>query len=218
MTSNFKLRRLLAVTLTTLVLSACATVIKSDVDVADDGNYHELKTYAWLTDQSTNGQAIPSIGGLNPVNERRVRAAVENELARKGYSKATRDEPDFVVSYRLVVTDSLQVREVRDGYGYDYADYDTGLRRSSDTLQRGYGATGLSVQTVTEANLVVDMFDNGSKEAIWQGSTWNRLARANAGADVRELIDQSVASVLALFPDEDQNQRHRTEAPSAIAC
>ena len=218
MTSNSELRRLFAVTLATLVLSACATTIKSDVDIADDGNYHEFKTYAWLTDQFTNAQAMPSIDGLNPVNERRVRAAVETELARKGYQKATRDEPDFVVSFRLVVTDSLQVREVHDGYGYDYSDYYPGLRRSSDTVRRGSGATGFSVQTMTEANLVVDIFDNASKEAIWQGSTRNRLARADARADTRELIDQSVASVLALFPDEDQNQRRRTEAPGAIAC
>lgn len=218
MTSNFKLRRLLAVTLATLVLSACATTTKSDVDVADDGNYHESKTYAWVTDQSTNAQAMPSIDGLNRVNERRIRAAVENELARKGYQKATRDEPDFVVSFRLVVTDSLQVREVHDPYGYDYSDYYPGLRRSSDTVQRGSGATGFSVQTVTEANLVVDMFDNSSKEAIWQGSTRSRLARADVRADARELINQSVASVLALFPDEDQNQRRRTEAQSATAC
>jgi len=52
---------------------------------------------------------------------------------------------------------------------------------------------------VTEGNLVVDIFDNRSKEAIWHGSASKRLAQAD---DAVELIDQAAAALLESFPDQ----------------
>ncbi len=203
----FSLGRRPAVLLSMLALSACATAIKSTVDVADNADFAELNTFAWMTDQSTSEQRALS-NHLNPLHEQRIRAAVEAELERKGYGKAARDEADFVVFVRLAVTDRQQVREFYGGYGYNYYGYHPGYRHGYGRgfgHYRGYGYyPGLSrssvyVQTVTEGDLVIDIFDNRSNEAIWHGSASKRLGRID---DAVELIDEAVTALLARFPDK----------------
>ncbi len=202
----FRLGRRSAVLLSMLALSACATAIKSTVDVADNADFAELNTYAWMTDQSTSEQRALS-NDLNPLHEQRIRTAVEAELERKGYGKVARDEADFVVFARLAVTDRQQVREFYGGYGYNYYGYYPGYRhgyRHGYGHYRGYGyypgvsRSSVYVQTVTEGNLVVDIFDNRSNEAIWHGSASKRLGRTD---DAVELIDEAVTALLARFPD-----------------
>ena len=201
----FRLGRRSAVLLSMLALSACATAIKSTVDVADnaDADFAELNTYAWMTDQSTSEQRALS-NDLNPLHEQRIRAAVEAELEHKGYGKAARDEADFVVFVRLAVTDRQQVREFYGGYGYNYYGYYPGYRHGFG-YYRGYryypglSRSSVYVQTVTEGNLVVDIFDNRSKEAIWHGLASKRLGRTD---EIVELIDIAVTALFARFPDK----------------
>ena len=199
----FRLGRRSAVLLSMLALSACATAIKSTVDVADNADFAGLNTYAWMTDLPTIEQwAVEN--DLNPLQEQRIRAAVEAELEHKGYGKAARDEADFVVFVRFAVTDRQKVREFYGGYGYNYYGYYPGYRHGFG-YSRGYGYyPGLSrssvyVQTVTEGNLVVDIFDNRSKEAIWHGAASKRLGRTD---ETVELIDEAVTALLARFPDK----------------
>jgi hypothetical protein len=196
--TKFRLGGQLAVLLSMLALSACATAIKSTVDVADSADFAGLNTYAWMTDQLTSElRAVES--NLNPLHERRIRVAVEKELERKGYSEASRDEADFVLFVRLAVTDQQQDRQFYGGYGYSY--YPSYRHYRGYRHHSGFGRYGPSVsgRTVTEGNLVVDIFDNRSKEAIWHGSASKRLAQAD---DAVELIDQAVAALLESLPDQ----------------
>lgn len=196
--TKFRLGGQLAVLLSMLALSACGTAIKSTVDVADSADFAGLNTYAWMTDQLTSElRAVES--NLNPLHERRIRVAVEKELERKGYSEAPRDEADFVLFVRLAVTDQQQDRQFYGGYGYSY--YPSYRHYRGYRHHSGFGRYGPSVsgRTVTEGNLVVDIFDNRSKEAIWHGSASKRLAQAD---DAVELIDQAVAALLESLPDQ----------------
>ncbi len=196
--TKFRLGGRLAVLLSMLALSACGTAIKSTVDVADSADFAGLNTYAWMTDQLTSElRAVES--NLNPLHERRIRVAVEKELERKGYSEAPRDEADFVLFVRLAVTDQQQDRQFYGGYGYSY--YPSYRHYRGYRHHSGFGRYGPSVsgRTVTEGNLVVDIFDNRSKEAIWHGSASKRLAQAD---DAVELIDQAVAALLESLPDQ----------------
>ena len=120
--TRLRLGRRLAVLLSMLALSACATTIKSTVDVADSADFAGLNTYAWMTDLPTIEQwAVEN--DLNPLQEQRIRAAVETELEHKGYRKAARDEADFVVFVRLDGTD----QEFYGSNGYNYDGYPDAL-------------------------------------------------------------------------------------------
>ncbi len=172
------------------------------MDVADQADFSNFQTYAWITDESliARSDATSELG--YPLNEQRTRAAVERELARKGYRKVSGTEADFVVSF--TVGSRVRVRQYYNNYGYSYHGYHHGFTRYG---YAGYGYPGYghygstaSEYTFTEGSLVVDIFDNRSKEAIWHGSASKRLSRKDK-ENATQLIDQAIVSLLIEFPD-----------------
>jgi len=206
-TFKYRFFRPLLATVVVLTLSACASSsIQSTVDVADQADFSNFQTYAWITDKSliARSDATSELG--YPLNEQRTRAAVERELARKGYRKVSGTEADFVVSFTVGSRDRVQVQQYYNNYGYSYHGYHHGFTRYG---YAGYGYPGYghfgstaSVQTFTEGSLVVDIFDNRSKEAIWHGSASKRLSRKDKD-NATQLIDQAIASLFIEFPDSN---------------
>ncbi len=204
-TFKYRLFRPLLATVVVLMLSACASSsIQSTVDIADQADFSNFQTYAWITDKSliARSDATSELG--NPLNRERTRAAVEREIAGKGYRKVSGEEADLVVSFNLGSRDRVQVRQSYNNYGYSYHGYHRGF---TDYGYAGYGYRGYgdyastaSVQTFTEGNLFVDIFDNRSKKAIWHGSASKRLSRKDK-ENAKQLIDQAILSLLTEFPD-----------------
>ena len=209
-TFKYRFFRPLLATVVVLTLSACASSsIQSTVDVADQADFSNFQTYAWITDESliARSDATSELG--YPLNEQRTRAAVERELARKGYRKVSGTEADFVVSF--TVGSRVRVQQYYNDYGYSYRGYHHGFTRYGYSRfgYAGYGYPGYghygstaSVYTFTEGSLVVDIFDNRSKEAIWHGSASKRLSRKDKD-NATQLIDQAIASLFIEFPDSN---------------
>ncbi len=200
---NFKIRTALSL-FVVLSISACATTLKSSVDIADHAEFGELKTYAWITDQPlfTSNAVSPEV--VNPLNEQRIRTAVEQQLQNKGYRLVSIDQADFVVAFTLGARERVRVQQYYNDFGYNYYGYNHGFSRFGrfGRFGRGYNGFGpsVSVRTFTEGTLVVDIFENTEKEAIWHGSATKRLSRDNG---TRQLIDEAVTTLLAEFPDRD---------------
>ncbi len=204
---NSKVRTALSL-LVVLSISACATTLKSSVDVADNAEFGELKTYAWITEQPlfTSNAALPEV--VNPLSEQRIRTAVEDQLQHKGYRKASIDQADFVVAFTLGARERVRVQQYYNNFGFGYHGFNHGFSRFGrfsrfgGFSRFGHGFNGfgpsVSVRTFTEGTLVVDIFENTEKEAIWHGSATKRLSRDNG---TRQLIDEAVAALLAEFPD-----------------
>ncbi len=197
---KLKIRTALSLLLV-LGISACATQLKSSVDVADHAMFGELKTYAWITDQPMFASNAASPEVVNPLNELRIRRSVEKQLANKGYRKASIDQADFVVAFTLGARDRVRVQQHYNDFGYGYYGYHHGFSRFN-RFGRGFNGFGpsVSVRTFTEGTLAVDIFENTDKEAIWHGSASKRLSRDHG---TRELIDEAVTALLAEFPDRD---------------
>ncbi len=203
-TFQYRFLRPLLATVVVLTLSACASAIQSTVDIADQTDYSNFQTYSWISDEYliARSDATSELG--NPLNKERTRAAVERELAGKGYRKVSGEEADLVVSFNLGSRDRVQVRQSYNNYGYSYHGYHRGFTAYgySGYGYPGYGdyASTASVQTFTEGNLFVDIFDNRSKKAIWHGWASKRLSRKDK-ENAKQLIDQAIASLLTEFPD-----------------
>ena len=200
---NSKLRTALSL-LVVLSISACATTLRSSVDVAERAEFGELRTYAWITNQPMFASNAASPEVVNPLNEQRIRTAVEEQLQNKGYRKVNVDQADFVVAFTLGARDRVRVQQYYSDFGYNYYGYHHGFSRFGrfGRFGRGFGgfSPSVSVQTFTEGTLVVDIFENTEKEAIWHGSATKRLSRDNG---TLELIDEAVTVLLAEFPDRD---------------
>ena len=100
-----------------LGISACAAQLKSSVDVAENAAFGELKTFAWITDQPmfTSNAASPDV--INPLNEQRIRTAVEQTLQNKGYRQVSIDQADFVVAFTLGARERVRVQQYYLGEG-----------------------------------------------------------------------------------------------------
>ena len=189
---------LLAVT----TLGACATPLESTVDAAEDARFGDLRTYAWVTDAGSYASDAGAPDVVNPLNERRVRLSVERELDGKGYRKVPIAEADFVVSYTLGARERTRVRRYYDDLGYRYHGFYRGFSRFSrfNRFGRGFGANVVDVRSFTEGTLVVDIFENRGKQAIWHGSAQRRLSGDDAAL---HLIEDAVMTLLSEFPDRD---------------
>ncbi len=193
---NLHVRSMLSI-LAVLTMSACATTLTTAVDTADHADLNGFKTYAWIDDGLSFNSSTRAPDVINPLNEQRTRTAIEEELERKGYQKASLAEADFIVAFTLGARDRIRVQNYYDDLGYGYYGYHSGFSR----FGRGFGGFGpsrVSVRTFTEGTLVVDIFAN--KEAIWHGSATKRLSRE---VSTRQLIDEAVAALFALFPDSE---------------
>ena len=203
-TFNSEIRTALSL-LVVLTLSACAATLKSSVDVADHAEFGELRTYAWITDQPMFASNAVSPEVVNPLNEQRIRAAIEEQLENKGYRRVSIDQADFVVAFTLGARERVRVQQYYNDLGFGYYGYHRGFGRFGRGIGgfgRGFDGFGssVSVRTFTEGILVVDIFENTAKEAIWHGSATKRLSRDDG---TRGLIDEAVAVLLAEFPDRD---------------
>ena len=142
---NSKLRTALSLLLV-LSISACAAQLKSSVAVADHAEFGELKTYAWITDQPffTSNAASPEV--VNPLNEQRIRTAVEQQLQHKGYRKVTIDQADFVVAFTLGARERVRVQQYYNDFGFGYHGYHHGFSRFSRFNRFGRGFNDLPLQ------------------------------------------------------------------------
>ena len=204
-TANRKLR-VFMVLLGATALGACATPLTSTVDTAQDAEFDQLHTYAWLGDSGTFTSDVSAPDVVNPLNAQRIRSSVEDELNSKGYRKVPIDEADFVVSFTLGARERYRVQRYYDDLGYRYHGYHGGFSRFSRFNRFGtrfgprLGANVVNVRRFTEGTLVVDIFENRENQAIWHGSAQRRLSGDNA---TQHLIDDAVMTLLSEFPDRD---------------
>lgn len=131
--------------LTLLLLCACAPTIAVDYDKSTDfSKYH---TYGW-------GKSVPA---KNPDTDLLIVKAIDEQLARKGFTK-TDGDPDLVVTYHAATHEETD---------YNEASYTSGAGPA-------YGAPGSSSaanapMTVRIGTIVVDMYDADKKRNVWHG-------------------------------------------------
>ncbi len=91
------------------VLEGCAESIQVNSDYDPTTNFSEFHTYNWLPAPQKTIE-----GPSNSLVASRVREAIENQLAFRGYDKQTTGSPDFLVNYHVVVKGVLDVRTIHD--------------------------------------------------------------------------------------------------------
>jgi hypothetical protein len=155
------------------LISCSSVAVKSDFDA--NANFAQYKTFDFMPHRT----AAP---GGNPLNNKRVEAAIEQELVAKGLQKQAAGRPDLLVAYHTNVKDKIDV----DTYGYRYGRYGRRV------------GTYATVQKYQQGTVVVDLVDAKERELVWRG--W---AKGEASDSVsKEKIDDTVAKILAKYPPQ----------------
>jgi hypothetical protein len=171
---------------------ACTSPIKTVHDSDPEADFSRYKSYAWIKDGPligpTTGQASPS-SYVSPIDDQRLRAAIDGELAAKGYSKAASiEEADLVVSYAGGKEEKTRIREQPGRSSVYYPGYGYG---------GWYGGSAVSVQQYTEGSLAIEFWDRRSKQAVWVGGASKRLSKSD---EPKETLREAVAMILEPFP------------------
>ena len=107
---------------------------------------------------------------VNPLNERRVRAALDAQLARRGFVQDTTGHPDFWVLYSAAL---------RMGANID----DYGPRWRSQRFQ---------VNRITEGTLVVDVRDGATRDLVWRGFVTGTISPEEAEKKIPRAVDKLI--------------------------
>ncbi len=149
----------------------CSTIsTHQDYDTAFD--FSGLKSYAWV-------DATGDIG-LDDLNARRVRSAVNRVLGAKGYVEATEDL-DFLVTLHGGTRSRVSVSQPHYG-------------------GRGWGHGRVDVHQYEEGMVSVDVLDAKAKQLVWRGTATKVLSTNPTPEKIEQTINLAVDKIFEKFP------------------
>jgi hypothetical protein len=171
-------RPLLAALLAVLLVGCATADVQSDWDPQAD--FGRLKTWDWFP-KSRPPTLDPRLD--SGLLDARIRQAVENELAAKGFKPRGGPNADFFVSHTVAIHQKITASSLNDFYGPSYG-----------RVSRVY------VDEYEVGTLVIDVLDPRKGQVIWRGSYQARLTPATNPSEREERVNTAVHAVMERFP------------------
>jgi hypothetical protein len=174
-------RRVLSLMAIALIFATAsfAQQVKTDCDRTAD--FNQYKTYSWEKVQTQN-----------PLWVDRIKAAVNSELAAKGWTQV---ESGGNVS--VIAMEMNQTHQTLNTY-YDSFGGGWGWGRRLGGFGDDFGESTTTPVTYRVGTLVVDLFDSSTKKLIWRGSLMDVLSD-KSDKNIKNL-DKGVAKLFDHFP------------------
>ncbi len=170
-----------------LGLAVGCSSFRVTTDFDPQTNFQQLQGYAWL---ATVRKPSDDPRLHNSLVDGRVRAAVDSELASKGYSKTSASSATFLVTYYLSLQNKIDVQTIYSSYGY-------GHRGWSQSV-----ATDTYVTEYEEGTLLLDILDSKGGDLLWRGSASARVRESSSPEEREARIRDAVAAILEKFPPQ----------------
>ncbi|HLT39425.1 MAG TPA: DUF4136 domain-containing protein [Enhygromyxa sp.] len=159
----------------TVAALACTRQLQVETQYAEDVDFSQYRTYRWITDDLVLIQPGTGDARIRSVdNERRIRAAIDRELERKGLRAAGGEQAELIVAF--TVGTSVRYR-IQGGANYDI------ITDPAASYTRGV--------------LTIYLFDRASRRQIWSARTHEDL---EPGDNPDAVINAAVDLLLAGFP------------------
>jgi len=175
--------------LAAVLLSGCSGITVSQ-DYEPGTNFTSLNTYAWssATQEKTGDPRID-----NPLRDTRIRAAVEQVLAAKGFVLTTDPAPSFLVKYQYTLRQKIESSGTGGGIGFGIGSYG---RHGGIAI-----GTGNNVSEFEEGSLVIDV-TAPTDTLLWRGTGNQRFKEYDDPAKSKADIDALVEKTLEQFPPQ----------------
>jgi len=155
-----------------MLLAAGCSGITVNHDYDSDVDFTSLKTFDWMPDPGGALGSMQEVMTSSSLIEKRIKEAVDTQLAAKGL-RLVEKSPDFRVVYYLSVKEKL-----RDwGITYDGR-----------------------VREIQQGTLVIDFVDPRSMEIIWRGVARRTLDTNPTPEKMQKNINEAVKKLLQNFP------------------
>lgn len=178
-----------SILLLTVLLSSCGG-IPVTTDYSSDHDFSSVKSYAWLEPKQ---KLIIDPLVDNDLMTRRIRDAIDRQMAAKGIL-LTASDADVFVSFHVGTKEKLSISNYHSHFGY-YPHYGYPY-----TGGYGYGGTGVDVRQYTAGSFVVDIIDPGSRHLLWRGISERRLQESGTPQQRDLFINETIRVILEQFP------------------
>lgn len=174
-----------------LVVGSCSST-RYIVDHDTRHDFSGYQSYAWFKLATPPDKAEPPTEA-NTILTRRIRWAVDAELAAKGFEQAPVGDADFLVTYSVVLQSHMVLYHTGwaapyAGWGWGWGGWGWGV---------GWSGGRTSVDGYTEGTIVVDVLDTKTRTLVWRGIAENAFSKPNPDD---EKIRKVVARVMEDFP------------------
>jgi hypothetical protein len=184
-----KLLSILAVTIMGFILVQCSSItVKTDFDPEYD--FATFKTYRWASAKEMNPNDVLV---NSPLILKRVVAAVDAELSKKGFTLVETDDADLVVLAHAGVKEKTQVYQTGGGY----------YRGWYDPYWGPYGSQ-THVSQYEEGTLVIDIISWETKELTWRGMGTQIIDDNVDTEKITPIINEWVGKILSHFPPKNK--------------
>ncbi|GAB1453025.1 DUF4136 domain-containing protein [Draconibacterium sp.] len=161
---------------------ACSTV-KVAYDYDKQADFAKYKTYV-ISEETMKMDKV------NQLNRDRIIAAVESQMAAKGFTKANAGSADVILDIRIK-GEEVQTATATNTGGYGYGRWGYG---------GGFSTTQINYNNYTEGTLFITLIDKATEKIAWQG-TGKKTIDEDASAQKREQnIDYAVTQIFTNYP------------------
>lgn len=162
-------------------VSSPAEAQNTGVTFDKNTDFSKYKTYKWVT--------IPHAEHLDELTNDQLIGTLNVELAKKGLKKSDSDKADLYIGYQIAPGKNKPLNQYKVGGSYGPAG-------------GGAGTAGATSTVVHTGQLVLDMYDSGTKQLVWR----NVVAHAfdpDANPDKKQKrMDRAVEKLLKDYPPQ----------------
>ena len=163
---------------------------KVHTDFDKDADFTKFKTFAFLGWQNNSGDI------LNDLDKERLRKAFISEFDQRQLVNAEEDEADLAITLFLVVEQKTSTTAYTDYYSGSYGGY----RRGAWGWGGGSSTTTYSESDYLQGTLVMDVYDNETKNLVWQAVSSSTIKENPKKRE--KSIPKSVKKIMKNFPIE----------------
>jgi hypothetical protein len=179
-TTRIKLKNILAAAALAIafgIVAVPAPVAAQEVrtNAMPGTDFSKLKTYRWVT---IEGAKYP-----NQILDAQIKQAVDQQMAAKGFTKTDAENADLDLAYQASVSQQQQ-----------WNAYGTG------GIRWGGGMATATQTTIDTGTLVLDMYNPGAKQLIWQGTATKTINPGNNQEKIQKNLNSAMAKLLKNFP------------------
>lgn len=188
---------ILSVALAGLTLAGAADAQKVEIKTnqAPNTDFKVFKTYAWLPPVPVVKNVAPDAVTNPTLSEEALMpalvAAVDRELAARGFTKAPAESADLHVAYFAALSVGFNQSYLGEHYGY--------ITGWASPIPIGLAPT-TNVNVYEKGTVLVDLVDRAANKAIWRGTALTRIAQ-EVSVDKRiERINDAVKRMFEKYP------------------
>jgi Domain of unknown function (DUF4136) len=174
------------------VLLTAAGVAAQDVRYNFDkqADFSNFKTYKWVV--------LKNAAKLDDLLDKQIKAAVDEELAKKGLTKVEDDNANLYIGYQAAVGQEKEFTSYSSDWGYGGGWYRGGWYGPMGGTTTTTGQTS----TIYKGQLAVDMYDSSNHTLVWRGLA-SKTLDPKAKPDKQEKnLQKTVAKLLKNYPPQ----------------